>query len=122
MEKPMSYMLLIMERADRRNGRPHEQVATEYERMIAFAKELDSRGLFKGAESLRSVAAGARVDKRAGKANIVDGPFAEAKEIVGGFIHVDCATKEEALALAQECPASEWSTVEVREVGPCYLS
>ena len=117
----MSYMLLIMERADRRTGRPHEQATREYEQMIAFAKELDRRGVFKGAESLRSVATGARVEKRAGKASIFDGPFAESKEIVGGFILVDCATKEEALALAQECPASEWSTVEVREVGPCYL-
>ena len=92
-----------------------------YERMIEFTKELDRRGLFKGAESLRSVASGARVEKRGGKVNLFDGPFAEAKEIVGGFILVDCATKEEALALAQECPASEWSMVEVREVGPCYL-
>ena len=117
----MSYMLLIMERADRRNGRPQTQSTMEYERMIEFTKELDRRGLFKGAESLRSVASGARVEKRGGKVNLFDGPFAEAKEIVGGFILVDCATKEEALALAQECPASEWSTVEVREVGPCYL-
>ncbi len=118
----MSYMLLIMERADRRNGRPQAQVTSEYEQMIAFTKELDRRGLFKGAESLRSVAGGARVERRGGKTSVFDGPFAEAKEIVGGFILVDCATKEEALALAQECPASEWSAVEVREVGPCYLS
>ena len=118
----MSYLLLIMERADRRNGRSPAQSTMEYESMIEFTKELDRRGLFKGAQSLRSVAAGARVDKRHGKPNVFDGPFAEAKEIVGGFIHVDCASKDEALALAQECPASEWSTVEVREVGPCYLS
>jgi hypothetical protein len=115
----MSYLLLIMERADRRNGRAPAQATREYESMIAFTQALDRRGLFKGAESLRSVVDGARIEKRGGKTSLFDGPFAEAKEIVGGFIHIDCATKEEALALAQECPASEWATIEVREVGAC---
>ena len=69
----MSYMLLIMERADRRNGRPQAQVTSEYEQMIAFTKELDRRGLFKGAESLRSVAGGARVERRGGKTSVTNG-------------------------------------------------
>jgi hypothetical protein len=118
----MSYLLLMMERADRRGERTEAVAQTEYERMHRFAEGLASRGLFKGAESLRTVASGARVEKRSGKQSVVDGPFAEAKEIVGGFIHIDCATKEQALAIAAECPAAEWSTVEVREVGPCYNS
>ena len=57
---------------------------------------------------------------RDGTARVLDGPFAEAKEMVGGFFLVDVATLEEALALAAECPAAEWCTVEVREVGPCW--
>ena len=51
---------------------------------------------------------------------IIDGPFAEAKEMVGGFFLVDVPTREEAVAIARECPAAEWATVEVRETGPCY--
>ncbi len=51
---------------------------------------------------------------------LVDGPFSEAKEMVGGFFLVDCATKEEAVAIASRCPAAEWATVEVREFGPCF--
>jgi hypothetical protein len=39
---------------------------------------------------------------------------------VGGFFLLDCATREEALRFAGECPACEWATVEVRETGPCY--
>jgi hypothetical protein len=50
----------------------------------------------------------------------MDGPFAEAKEMVGGFFLLDCATREEAVAIAGRCPAAEWATVEVRETGPCY--
>jgi hypothetical protein len=57
---------------------------------------------------------------RAGRARVVDGPFAEAKEMVGGFFLVDVPTRQEALAIASECPAAEWATVEVRETGPCY--
>ena len=55
-----------------------------------------------------------------GRAQVLDGPFAEAKEMVGGFFLVDCDTREEAVAIARECPAIEWATVEVRTVGPCY--
>jgi len=57
---------------------------------------------------------------RGGKRNVVDGPFTEAKELVGGFFLLDVKTREEALALAGECPASQWATLEVRETGPCY--
>jgi hypothetical protein len=57
---------------------------------------------------------------RDGVARVVDGPFAETKEMVGGFFLVDCDTRDEALALARECPAAEWLTVEVRGLAPCF--
>ena len=40
--------------------------------------------------------------------------------MVGGFFLIDCATRDEAIAIARECPAAEWATVEVRELAPCY--
>jgi hypothetical protein len=61
-----------------------------------------------------------RIEVRGGKRTLIDGPFTESKEIVGGFILFDCHTRAEALAIANECPAAEWSTVELREVGVCY--
>jgi hypothetical protein len=51
---------------------------------------------------------------------VLDGPFAEAKEMVGGFFLLDVATRDEAVAIAGQCPAAEWATVEVRSIGPCY--
>jgi len=39
---------------------------------------------------------------------------------VGGFFLLDCETRDEAVAIAKQCPAAEWATVEVRAVGPCY--
>ena len=71
-------------------------------------------------QSLQGQQRATRVRVRDGKPQVIDGPFAEAKEMVGGFFLVDCATREEALAIAAECPAAEWCTVEVRELGPCY--
>ena len=52
---------------------------------------------------------------------LVDGPFAEAREMVGGFFLIDVATREEALAIARRCPAVAWATVEVRECAPCHV-
>jgi hypothetical protein len=52
---------------------------------------------------------------------VLDGPFAEAKEMVGGFFLLNVPTKEDALAWAARCPAADWAAVEVRETGPCFL-
>ena len=41
--------------------------------------------------------------------------------MIGGFFLLDCDTREEALALAAECPAAAWATVEVRELGPAFF-
>ena len=40
--------------------------------------------------------------------------------MIGGFFIVDVDTREEALAIAAECPAAGWATIEVREIGPCW--
>ena len=51
---------------------------------------------------------------------VMDGPFAETKETIGGFFLLTCETREQAIAIAAECPAAKWATVEVRELGPCF--
>jgi hypothetical protein len=61
-----------------------------------------------------------RLEKHDGKAQLLDGPFTESKELIGGFFLLDCHTRAEALRLADECPAAEWASIEVRETGPCY--
>ena len=116
----MPYLLLIMEEKDRRRNRAPGQARREYEQMAGFVQTLKGRGVHRASESLRPLAEGVRVAVRAGKRVVADGPFAEAKEMVGGFFLLDCQTREQAVALASECPAAEWGTVEVREVGPCY--
>jgi hypothetical protein len=115
----MAYMLLIVEDPAQRGTRSEAEGRAVYQRMVDWSQELNKRGVLRAVESLASPAA--RVQVRSGQARLVDGPFAEAKEMVGGFFLVDVPTREQALALAQECPAAAWATVEVRETGPCFL-
>jgi len=113
-------MLLIMEPGERRRGRSEDEGRVLYERMQRFTEDLKARGLLGASDSLRSDADGVRVRVREGKRTLVDGPFSESKEIVGGFFLLTCESREEAVAIATECPAAEWATVEVRGFGPCY--
>ncbi|HET6545709.1 MAG TPA: YciI family protein [Rhodanobacteraceae bacterium] len=117
----MTYLLLVMEPHGQRQARSVDEGRQVYERMTGFAGELDRRGVLRACESLKSDAEGVRVQERGGKRSLLDGPFAESKEMVGGFFLIDCDTREQAVAIAAQCPAAQWATVEVREVGPCYL-
>ena len=116
----MPYLLLIVEEPDTRRSRTPEEGQRAYERMMGFGEGLRARGLLRASDSLRADAEGVRIKVRGGKRSLVDGPFTESKEIVGGFFYLDCETKAEAVAIASECPATEWATVEVREIGPCW--
>ena len=116
----MSYMLLIHEPVGQRQSRTPAEGQAVYERMLRFARDLQARGVLRAVESLSSQDKAARVKNGNGRIQVLDGPFAEAKEMIGGFFLLDCATREEAIAIAGECPAAEWATVEVRAVGPCY--
>ena len=118
----MAYMLLILEPRGQRAARTPEEGKAAWDIMNRFADDLKERDILKAVASLKPDAQGSRVQVRSGKSTLLDGPFAEAKEMVGGFFLLDCETKEEALEIARQCPAAQWATVEVREVGPCYIA
>lgn len=116
----MAYMLLIVEPPAQRGTRTEAEGREAYTSMQRFAGQLREEGLLLAVESLQSQQHAARVQVREGRRQVVDGPFAEAKEMVGGFFLLDCATREQAVDLAARCPAAQWCTIEVRELGPCY--
>ena len=116
----MSYMLLIVEPVGQRRERTEDEGRALYDSMLKFSADLKARGLLTVSQSLRSDAEAVRVQVREGKRTLIDGPFAEAKEMVGGYFLLTCKNKEEAVAIAVECPAAQWATVEVREFGPCF--
>ena len=116
----MSYMLLIVEPAGQRRERSDDEGRGLYDSMLRFADGLKARGVLLAAQSLRSDEVAVRVSERGGRRTLVDGPFAEAKEMVGGFFLLDVPTRAQAVEIAGECPAARWATVEVRELGPCF--
>ncbi|WP_438392472.1 YciI family protein [Caballeronia sp. DA-9] len=115
----MPYMLLIAEPVGQRAERTESEGRFLYDRMVEFGAGLKERGLLVASESLASD--GVRVKKRNGKASLIDGPFAEAKEMIGGFYMLTCETQEEAIEIASACPAAEWCEVEVRKIAPCWV-
>ena len=89
--------------------------------MASYHEELTQAGVLLDAAGLQPSAKGWQIRHGSdGRRRVVDGPFAEAKEMIGGFFLLDCDTQAEAVAIASECPAAEWAAVEVREIGPCH--
>jgi hypothetical protein len=116
----MAYMLLVVEKAGDRAAQSESEMHTRYDRMLRFSGGLKQRGLMTLSQSLKTDTAGVRVTRGDGKPIIRDGPFAEAKEMIGGFFLLTCESREQAIQIARECPATEWAMVEVRELGPCF--
>ena len=116
----MAYALLIVEPAGQRQTRSEAQGRRLYEEMLRFGADLSAKGLLTLSQSLASDASGARVRIQGNQTTVLDGPFAEAREMIGGFFLLTCRTRAEAIAIAGQCPAAHWATVEVRELGPCF--
>ena len=116
----MSYMLLIIEPAGQRAERTEAQGREAYAQMQRFGDTLAAEGKLRAVESLASTGKAVRVSRAAGQPALRDGPFAEAKEMIGGFFLLQNVERDEAIAWAQRCPAAEWATVEVRPLAPCF--
>ncbi len=114
----MPFMLLIVEARGQRRARTPEEGRAVYARMVDYSARLKDRGVLLSTNSLRDDAV--RLNIEAGQKRVIDGPFAESKELIGGYFLLKCDTREQALGFAGECPAAEWASIEVRETGPCF--
>jgi len=117
----MRYMLMIVEPRGQRDTRSEDDGRARYAEMIEFGQGLAARGQLLASESLRPDSHGVRVQRRDAQTSLIDGPFAEAREMVGGFYLIECASRDEAVRIAENCPAARFATVEVRECAPCYV-
>ena len=107
----MEFVLLI---ADAAGEPPRADVGVE--EMGKFARELADRGVLKSAAGpLRPVAEGARIRIEGGAPVVTDGPFAEAREVVGGYFVVEAPDPAGAIELAGRCPYTRAGRVAVRE-------
>ena len=84
--------------------------------MMKYNESLQKAGVLLALDGLHPPSAGARVSFAGGKPKVTDGPFAEVKEIVGGYWMIQVKSREEAIEWASRCPASEGDVIEVRQV------
>ena len=90
--------------------------AAAVEAMMKYNTALQEAGVLVALDGLHPPSMGARVSFEGGKPKVTDGPFAEAKEVLGGYWIIDVATREEAIAWATRCPASANELIEVRQI------
>jgi hypothetical protein len=84
--------------------------------MMTYNETLQKAGVLLALDGLHPPSAGVRVSFLGGKPTTTDGPFAEAKEVIGGYWMIQVKSKEEAIEWASRCPASDNEVIEVRQV------
>ena len=84
--------------------------------MMKYNESLQKAGVLLALDGLHPPSAGVRVSFTGGKPKVTDGPFVEAKEVVGGYWMIQVKSKEEALEWASRCPGSDNEVIEVRQV------
>ena len=84
--------------------------------MMRYNEALKDAGVLITLDGLHPPSMGARVSFATGVPVVTDGPFTEAKEVLGGYWMIDVASREEAIAWARRCPASDNEIIEIRQV------
>ncbi len=86
------------------------------EAMMKYNESLQKAGVLLALDGLHPPSMGARVSFAGGKPRVTDGPFSEAKEVVGGYWMIQVKSKEEAVEWAKRCPGSDNEVIEIRQV------
>src|SRR5213595_1420979 len=84
--------------------------------MMKYNEALKEAGVLITLDGLHPPSTGARVSFATGKPVVTDGPFTEAKEVLGGYWMIDVKSREEAIAWAKKCPACATEIIEIRQV------
>ncbi len=79
-----------------------------------FNQDAVAAGVFKAGDALMPVSDASSVQVRGGNTTVTDGPFAETKEVLGGYYLLECADLDEAIGWAAKIPTAKYGTIEVR--------
>jgi hypothetical protein len=114
----MKYMIIRRADAFTENENGPQPSAQLLEAMGAYHEKMHADGILRAAEGLHPSIKGARLKISKGKVEVIDGPFAECKELIGGFSMVELSSKQEAIDLVKRWPRLDGDvTLEIREVG-----
>lgn len=113
----MEYMLTFQEPADQVERYQHDETRTAaMAPWIAYMGEMGAAGVMRGGNQLEPAWTATTVRVRGGQRHVQDGPFADSKELVGGYVIIDVPTLDDALAWAAKSPSSVTGSTEVRPV------
>jgi hypothetical protein len=84
--------------------------------MMKYNEQLQKAGVLLALDGLHPPSTGARVSFAGGRPTVIDGPFAESKEVIGGYWMIQVKSREEAIEWAKRCPGSDNEVIEIRQV------
>lgn len=116
----MRYMILIYEDPAIYATKSQEEMTAEYHQYMAFNEESRKRGVNPEGDALQSANTATTVRVRDGKTLVTDGPYAETKEILGGYYILDCKDLDQAIELAAMIPGAKNGMIEVRPIVTDY--
>jgi hypothetical protein len=112
----MRFMMLVIPKGYEKAAPGTMPDPKAVEKMMKYNESLQKAGVLLALDGLHPPSMGARVHFKGGRATVTDGPFAEAKEVLGGYWMIQVKSKEEALEWAKRCPMGDGEFLEVRQV------
>ncbi len=110
----MRFMVIVPASKESEAGiLPDEKIFSE---MVKFNEEMVKAGVMLAGDGLHPTSKGARLEFSAGKTTVIDGPFAESKELIAGFWLIEVKSKEEAIAWMKRAPFGDGVVLEIRQV------
>jgi len=112
----MRYLLLIYADQEASDAMSPDELRAMHEAYLDFTQEVAGSGELLGGEALQGLDTATTVRVRGGKTAATDGPFAETKEVLGGFYLVDCKDLDRAIEVAARIPGAAIGSIEVRPI------
>jgi len=112
----MKYMLMIYASEAEENAMPSADMQAMMQAYTAYTEALAKSGALLGGERLRPVDSATTVRLRGGKNEVLNGPYAETREQLGGYYVIDVPDLDAALSWAARCPSATMGTIEVRPI------
>jgi hypothetical protein len=109
----MRFMMLMIPNLEGEDYAPTPEAVAA---MSKYNQQLTAAGVLLSLDGLTPPAAGARVSFEGGRPSVTDGPFTEAKEVIGGYWMIQARSREEAVEWARRCPAADGDVIEIRQV------
>ncbi len=112
----MRFMMLMIPKGYENAAPGTVPDAKAVEAMMKYNEALQKAGVLVSLDGLHPPSMGARVSFKAGRPLVTDGPFAEAKEVLGGYWMIRVNSRAEAIEWAKKCPAGDNEIIEIRQV------